>query len=40
MRIRFKIRLMVEGAEIDCPKCGRTAIVNDQGTFCPKCGWL
>ena len=37
---RFKITLMVEGAETDCPKCGRTAIVNDNGIFCPHCGRL
>lgn len=40
MRNRFKIRLMVEGAETDCPRCGRTAIVNDCGIYCPYCGWL
>ena len=37
---RFKITLMVEGAETDCPRCGRTAIVNDCGIYCPYCGWL
>lgn len=26
-----------EGAEIDCPDCGGTAIVNDSGVYCPDC---
>ena len=27
-----------EGAEIDCPYCGETAIVTDDGIYCPNCG--
>lgn len=26
-----------EGAEIDCPDCGETAIVTDGGVCCPTC---
>lgn len=26
-----------KGVEIDCPKCGNTAIVNDCGVYCPNC---
>ena len=26
-----------EGAEIDCPDCGGTAIVTDSGIYCPDC---
>lgn len=27
----------VEGAEVDCPKCGGTAIQTDSGIYCPDC---
>ena len=27
-----------EGAEIDCPDCGGSAIVTDDGVYCPDCG--
>lgn len=27
-----------EGAEIDCPDCGDTAIITNDGVFCPTCG--
>jgi len=26
-----------EGAEFDCPECGETAIMTDEGAYCPNC---
>lgn len=37
MKNRFKIDLIIEGVEIDCPKCGETAILTDRGIYCPNC---
>lgn len=27
-----------EGAEYDCPDCSGTAIMTDDGGYCPDCG--